>query len=329
MRNSNQILEYLKVELKRLNFNINEKVLMAIFKLCTERAGIIVFDKEKIDQFINDISSDETIFQLQAEADEENDEESDETWKVARRNSVYSEVVRPENFQLPYYQKDDETIKFLLGILQHGIPFEFLNPDQKMKLINSMEPRTIKAGEYVIKEGGYENQMYIIDSGEFEVVRGGTVLRRLIKGSYFGEIALLHNIPRTASVKAIVDGKTWVVEQTSFTGIKMIDRICNKKIILEGLKEQNIFPNATDKDYEQISDVQSFVYYKAGTNVNVKDREFFMLLYDGEIDMNGIKSVKSKEVLRNNFVSITDIQGAHIYNIHRKCKSKFFLDSKK
>jgi CRP-like cAMP-binding protein len=58
-------------------------------------------------------------------------------------------------------------------------------------------------GEFVIRqkeEGG--NEMYIIDDGVCDVVINGNTVAQLDRGRYFGEIALLRDAPRNASIKA-------------------------------------------------------------------------------------------------------------------------------
>lgn len=66
---------------------------------------------------------------------------------------------------------------------------------------------TFKAGEYLFKEGELGTEMFIIQSGSVEIVKelesGPTVLAVLDKGDFFGEMALLEDLPRTASARAV------------------------------------------------------------------------------------------------------------------------------
>ena len=50
----------------------------------------------------------------------------------------------------------------------------------------------------------------------FEIVRDGVRIDTAESGGYFGEIALLHDVPRTATVRAIADGAVWALDQEEF-----------------------------------------------------------------------------------------------------------------
>ena len=60
----------------------------------------------------------------------------------------------------------------------------------------------VPAGEPVVREGEPGDRLYIIRRWEVEASVGGQVVRRLGPAGYFGEVALLHRVPRTASVRA-------------------------------------------------------------------------------------------------------------------------------
>jgi MFS family permease len=60
----------------------------------------------------------------------------------------------------------------------------------------------LPAAHVVLEQGGTGGGFYVIDEGEVEVVGDGRVLNTLGPGDSFGEIALLHDVPRTATIRA-------------------------------------------------------------------------------------------------------------------------------
>jgi len=67
------------------------------------------------------------------------------------------------------------------------------------------ERRTVAPGEVVVREGEPAQEFFVIVEGEVEVTQAGQVLRTERTGDYFGEIGLLRDVPRTATVTAVTD----------------------------------------------------------------------------------------------------------------------------
>jgi CRP-like cAMP-binding protein len=90
--------------------------------------------------------------------------------------------------------------------------------------LHSVEERAFKAGDVVFKEGDFPDRLYLIGKGEAEVtkeVRGGppVVLARLGPGEFFGEIGIIGNTPRTATVRAATGLETLSIHRDYFTSL--------------------------------------------------------------------------------------------------------------
>ncbi|HXH95606.1 MAG TPA: cyclic nucleotide-binding domain-containing protein, partial [Gaiellaceae bacterium] len=74
----------------------------------------------------------------------------------------------------------------------------------------------VAAGETFIREGDPGDLFYVIESGTVEVTKEGRHVADLGPGDYVGEIALLHDVPRTASVRATADAVLQSLDRETF-----------------------------------------------------------------------------------------------------------------
>jgi hypothetical protein len=83
-------------------------------------------------------------------------------------------------------------------------------------LAAALTPAEVPAGEAVIRQGELGDAYYLIAAGQFDVVQDGRLLRRCGRGDGVGEIALLHAVPRTASVVARTDATVYKLAREPF-----------------------------------------------------------------------------------------------------------------
>jgi CRP/FNR family cyclic AMP-dependent transcriptional regulator len=83
--------------------------------------------------------------------------------------------------------------------------FSDLDRKELDRIAASMKPRTFNAGDTVTTEGQTGVGFFVIESGEATVTVGGDERRKLGPGDYFGEVALLNESARTATITANSD----------------------------------------------------------------------------------------------------------------------------
>ncbi|MDX6505843.1 MAG: hypothetical protein QOG06_487 [Gaiellaceae bacterium] len=83
-------------------------------------------------------------------------------------------------------------------------------------LAHALVETNVSAGETVVREGERGDRFYVVAEGELDVDCSGTALRRLGRGEGFGELALLRNVPRAATVTAATNARLYALDKASF-----------------------------------------------------------------------------------------------------------------
>jgi CRP-like cAMP-binding protein len=101
--------------------------------------------------------------------------------------------------------------------LLQAIPiFSPLSPPVLEQLAARLSPVHARAGDEIIRAGDHGDRFYVVDAGEVEVLVDGKPPRREGAGEYFGEIALLKDVPRTATVRAATDADLFALDRDDF-----------------------------------------------------------------------------------------------------------------
>lgn len=98
-----------------------------------------------------------------------------------------------------------------------GVPiFARMSKSQRRMVERLMSPLSRESGRVLMREGEVGREFIVILEGEVEIVRDGEVLARRGKGEFLGEISLLLERPRTASVRAVGPVEVEVIECHDF-----------------------------------------------------------------------------------------------------------------
>ena len=97
--------------------------------------------------------------------------------------------------------------------------FEHCSRRELGKIAGITDEIAVDDGKVLITEGDRGREFFVIISGEVEVRRKGRKLATLGPGTYFGEIALLSQQPRTATVTALTPLRVLVIADRAFVGL--------------------------------------------------------------------------------------------------------------
>lgn len=113
-----------------------------------------------------------------------------------------------------------EVVGFIKKDIVSGIPL-FNNLDESIikEIAYSLKQEFISTGNFVFKTGEVGDKMYFLYSGNLEVIKETKIVSVLKPGDYFGEIAAIKNIPRTADIRALSHCELYSLERTSMNKI--------------------------------------------------------------------------------------------------------------
>ena len=140
--------------------------------------------------------------------------------------------------------KEKITGKIRLGKMLLASPvFAFMSQKQISYLIKNLKPERIKGGTTVFKQGDDGDKFYLIQEGNIHLERFENSLRTLDvilkQGNFFGEMALVKNIPRTATAETVNDCLLFSLDKETFCNIignslfggKELDSIINERAL--------------------------------------------------------------------------------------------------
>lgn len=104
---------------------------------------------------------------------------------------------------------------------------EEANPKMEL-LIKGMKKEEFDEGFTLITEGEAGSKLYVVESGTLEVTINGSVIREMSRGSMLGELALLYDAPRSATVQCKSKCVLWSLSREIFKRIQAISATANQ-----------------------------------------------------------------------------------------------------
>jgi cGMP-dependent protein kinase len=122
----------------------------------------------------------------------------------------------------------------------------------------------VPANTYIFKQNDAASCFCLIHEGEVIVEIDNSERRRLTAGHGFGELALLYNAPRSASIKTAVETKFWIMDRKTFR--QVVEDVTTKqfKENREFLSKLAYFDSLTDSQKDSIASVLLSQHFKKG-----------------------------------------------------------------
>lgn len=162
---------------------------------------------------------------MQTESNGEDDEDDDSDFeppppsRFNRRVSVCAEPLNPDEDDEDteprvVHPKTDEQRCRLQEACRDILLFKTLDQEQFSQVLDAMFELIVKPQEHVIDQGHDGDNFYVIERGVYDIVVSGKCVGQYNNKGSFGELALMYNTPRAATIVATQDGALWGLVRT-------------------------------------------------------------------------------------------------------------------
>lgn len=180
--------------------------------------------------------------------------------------------------------KTAEKRQLVLDAVRQNMLFKNLEESQQLLVVDQMWLQDVKMGQSIIKQGELGDNFYVVDSGEFEIYKDNVKVAHRGAGSSFGELALMYNAPRAATVQAKVDCKVWVMDRRTYRHLLSAANDKKLKEYESFLKTVQLLAPLTEYERSRIAEALEEANYPIGHKIVTQgeDGDTFFILKQGE-----------------------------------------------
>ncbi|XP_068259374.1 cGMP-dependent protein kinase 2 isoform X2 [Nyctibius grandis] len=189
------------------------------------------------------------------------------------------------SFEKARVRKDSSEKKLIMDALNKNQFLKRLEPHQIRDMVECMYERTFQQGSYVIRQGEPGNHIFVLKEGSLEVFQENKLLSSIPVWAAFGELAILYNCTRTASVKAITNVKTWALDREVFQNIMRVTAQTRQEQYRNFLRSVSLLKNLPEDKLTKIMDCLEVEYYDKGDYVIREGEEgnTFFIIAKGKV----------------------------------------------
>lgn len=219
-----------------------------------------------------------------------------------RRGSVSAESYKPsdEEYEKIVIPKSNDAKKRIESAISNNLLFRNLEKEQRNEIIDAMFEKKVAKGVAIINQGEEGDNFYVVDSGAFDVFVNGNKVVEIGAGGSFGELALMYNTPRAASVIANQDCVVWAVDRVTFRRIVTNNMFRKRKLYENFLRTVPILNSLDSAEVTKIADALEPIEYKDGEDVvrQGEEGDSFYILVNGEAKVTITKEGEPHEMMR-------------------------------
>lgn len=225
--------------------------------------------------------------------------------RFSRRASVCAEAVNPdeeEDEQEPRvtYPKTDDQRKRLQEACKNILLFKNLDPEQMAQVLDAMFERNVDAGEHIIELDDDGDNFYVIERGTFDIVKKVDNIPQVV-GTYdnsgsFGELALMYNTPRAATIIATSSGSLWALERQTFRRIIVKNNAKKRRVYEAFIESLPLLESLEPSERMRVVDVLSSKTYTDGERIITQgdQADCFYIVESGHVRITIIRQSKTR-----------------------------------
>ncbi|XP_005998649.1 cGMP-dependent protein kinase 1-like [Latimeria chalumnae] len=199
---------------------------------------------------------------------------------------------------LTCYTKSTESKELIKEAISENDFMKNLEVSQIQEIVDCMYPVEYSQGSCIISEGDVGSLVYVIAEGKVEVSKEGVKLCTMAQRKVFGELAILYNCTRTATVKAQTHVKLWAIDRQCFQTIMMRTGLIKLAEYMEFLKSVPTFQDLHEDVLSKLADVLEETHYDDGEYIirQGASGDTFFIINKGKVNVTQQKSPNEEPV---------------------------------
>lgn len=211
-----------------------------------------------------------------------------------QRSSVSAEVYGSFNpkkdFTCRVISKTEDQIERIQTKVLKSFIFSSLDEKDLKSVVDAMEEHVCEEEDVIIRQGDSGSELFIIEKGTFDCFKqfkkeeSPVWVKGYVQGESFGELALLYNAPRAATIKAKQKGILWKLDRETFNMIVKESAIKRREQYENFLRSVDILKSIDSQEISQICEALREVKYMKGENIirQNEEGEVFYIIKQGE-----------------------------------------------
>uniref|UniRef100_A0A3Q4N9U8 cAMP-dependent protein kinase type II-alpha regulatory subunit n=2 Tax=Pseudocrenilabrinae TaxID=318546 RepID=A0A3Q4N9U8_NEOBR len=152
---------------------------------------------------------------MQTESNGEDDEDDDSDFELCAEPLNPDEDDEDTEPRVVHPKTDEQRCR-LQEACRDILLFKTLDQEQFSQVLDAMFELIVKPQEHVIDQGHDGDNFYVIERGVYDIVVSGKCVGQYNNKGSFGELALMYNTPRAATIVATQDGALWGLDRATF-----------------------------------------------------------------------------------------------------------------